>query len=117
MTENSDTFFKELGTRGYEPLLHRVTGTYEFDIAGASRWLIRVDAGKIHVFELSPDSKRQDKVDCKIVCSGEDFNEILQGTQDEVTSYMQGRIQIIGDLAMAASFQRLFGAAPVPSVH
>lgn len=118
MAEKSDAFFKELATRGYEPLLHRVTGTYEFDIAGARRWLVRVHAGELHVSELQTGTKRQeDTVDCKVVCSADDFDDFLQGKQDMMTALLQGRIQIMGDVAMAGAFQRIIGAAPLASVR
>lgn len=116
-TQDTRSFFEELAKRGYEPLMHRVTGTYDFDIAGAGHWLVHVDAGKLHVSEIHPGSHRKGTPDCTIACSANEFGEVLQGKQDLVTAFMQGRMQVSGSVAMGVGFQRIIGAAPVAPAH
>lgn len=116
-TQDARSFFEELAARGYEPLMHRVTGTYDFDIAGAGHWQVHSDAGTLHVSEIRPGSHHKGNPDCTIACDADEFNEILQGRQDLVTAFMQGRMQVSGSVAMGVGFQRIIGAAPLASTR
>ena len=45
-------FFDELGSRGHEPLLRKVTGSARFDVVAGERterWLLAIDKGDIRV--------------------------------------------------------------------
>ena len=43
-----------------------------------------------------------------IVCHREDFERMVVGKQNPTTLFMQGKMQITGDIVLAQMFQRLF---------
>jgi putative sterol carrier protein len=96
------TFFEQLSTRGYEPLLHEISGTYRFDIEGKGSWGVAVREGNMTV------TREQPKADCVFSCNQETFTQIIQGKQNPTTAAMQGKLKITGDLSLAQMFQRLF---------
>ncbi|NUO49916.1 MAG: hypothetical protein HOV80_13765 [Polyangiaceae bacterium] len=51
-------FFEGVATRGNEPLLSHLVGTWELDVEGAGTWKIAVDRGSLSVTEGpgTPDS-------------------------------------------------------------
>ena len=52
MSEGSVEFFKELGQRGHEPLLAKVSGTARFEVVDGDRvdrWLVAIDKGDVAV--------------------------------------------------------------------
>lgn len=91
--------------RDFDPGLARITGTYRFDIQGVGVWRVRVDRGRVVVHEGTGDA------DCIVRCSPDDFVRLARGEQNLVTAFMQGRVEIEGDLALA---QALHGILPSP---
>jgi hypothetical protein len=85
----------------YEPVLRGVHGTYLFDINKVGCWFVAVDDGAIDVEERKRDA------DCTISCDEGDFVDIVEGRRHLLTSYMQGRIKIQGDMALAQKFHGL----------
>ena len=88
----------------YQAVLRGVHGTYLFDIDKVGCWFVAVDDGAIHVEETKRDA------DCTISCDEADFVDIVEGRRNLLTSVMQGRVQVQGDLALAQKFHRLVGA-------
>ena len=63
MSEGSVEFFKELGQRGHEPLLAKVSGTARFELVDGDRvdrWLVAIDNGDVSV------AHKGGKADCLI---------------------------------------------------
>jgi putative sterol carrier protein len=87
-----------------EPLLRGVHGTYLFDIEKVGAWFVSVDDGAVTV------DKGSRAADCVIGCSEEDFVEIVEGRRNLLTSALEGRVQIRGDVALAQKFYGLVGA-------
>jgi putative sterol carrier protein len=56
---------------------------------------------------LSPGSAPS--ADVVITMSVEDWSELVAGRLDGFSAYLQGRIQITGDLSLVARLQSLFG--------
>lgn len=112
MAENTEAFFADLAKRNYEPLLHLVTGTYLFDIAGAGMWRVVADRGKLRVTKLQADGSAKREADCTIACDRSEFDALVQGRQNIMAAYLRGRVRGEGNTALALSFQRLF---PGPS--
>ena len=102
MSDTTHAFYERLGTRGYEPLLHSVSGTIQSDIEDAGNWFVVVDNGALTV---STDTI---EADCVIVCRREDFERMVMGKQNPTTLFMQGKMIITGDIVLAQMFQRLF---------
>jgi len=49
MIDTTQAFFAQLAERGYEPLLHSVTGTIRWDIEDAGSWFVAVNNGSLTV--------------------------------------------------------------------
>jgi putative sterol carrier protein len=88
----------------YEPFLRSVHGTYLFDIDKVGSWFVAVNNGAINIEEARHDA------DCTISCDERDFVDIVEGRRNLITSQMQGRVTIRGDIALAQKFHGLVSA-------
>jgi putative sterol carrier protein len=104
MPQTAQEVFNLHRKQKYEPVLSGVHGTYLFDIDKVGCWFLAVDDGAIHVEE----TKRE--ADCTIVCGERDFVDIVEGRRNLITSHMQGRVNIRGDIALAQKFHGLVSA-------
>jgi putative sterol carrier protein len=104
MAETAQDVFDRHRKQNYEPVLRGVHGTYLFDIDKVSSWFVAVDDGAIHVEETRRDA------DCTISCDESDFVDIVEGRRQLITSHMQGRVKIQGDMALAQKFHGLVSA-------
>jgi predicted lipid carrier protein YhbT len=102
MSDTTGEFFRRLAERGYEPLLHSVSGTFRLDIEDAGSWFVVVENGSLTV------SRDTVGADCAFACSKEDFERMVVGKQNPTTLFMQGKMMITGNLGMWQMFQRLF---------
>ena len=102
MIDTTQAFFEHIAERGYEPLLHSVSGTIQWKIRDAGNWFVVVKNGKLTT------SRDTAQADCVCECSREDFDRMVVGKQNPITLYMQGKMKITGDLGLAQMFQRLF---------
>ena len=102
MSDTTHVFFERLATRDHEPLLHSVSGTIRCDIEDAGSWFVVVNNGALSV------SRDTTAADCAFTCSQEDFERMVVGKQNPTTLFMQGKMQITGDIVLAQMFQRLF---------
>jgi predicted lipid carrier protein YhbT len=102
MSDTTEAFFARLGERGYEPLLHSVSGTFRWDIEDAGSWFVVVEKGSLTV------SRDTVGADCALACSKEDFERMVVGKQNPTTLFMQGKMMITGNLGLEQMFQRLF---------
>ena len=97
------TFFADLGRRGHEPLLEKVTGTFRFEVTGerAERWLVRVKKGDVIV------SRGNVKADSVMRADRKVFDAIASGEMNALAATLRGAVVIEGDLGLLAGFQRL----------
>jgi putative sterol carrier protein len=102
MSDTTQAFFERLAERGYEPLLHSISGTIRWDIEDAGSWFIVVKNGSLTV------SRDTAGADCVIACSREDFDRMVVGKQNPTTLILQGKVKVSGDIGLAQMFQRLF---------
>ena len=102
MSDTTQAFFERLAKRGYEPLLHSVSGTFRWDIEDAGSWFVVVKNGSLTV------SRDMAGADCVASCSKEDFERMVVGKQNPTTLLLQGKMKITGNLVLAQMFQRLF---------
>ncbi len=102
MSDTTQAFFERLAQRGYEPLLHSISGTIRWDIEDAGSWFIVVKNGSLTV------SRDTVGADCVQGCSKEDFDRMVVGKQNPTTLFMQGKMTVTGNLILAQMFQRLF---------
>jgi putative sterol carrier protein len=104
MAQTAQEVFDLHRKQKFEPVLRGVHGTYLFDIDKVGCWFVAVDDGAIHVAEEKRDA------DCTISCDEADFVDIVEGRRHLITSYMQGRVKIHGDMALAQKFHGLLSA-------
>ena len=102
MSDTTHIFFERLATRGYEPLLHSVSGTIRCDIESTGIWFVSVNNGSLTV------SKDTTEADCSFTCSREDFERMVLGKQNPTTLFLQGKMKVTGDISLAQRFQRIF---------
>jgi putative sterol carrier protein len=102
MSDTTQAFFERLAQRGYEPLLHSISGTIRWDIEDAGSWFVAVKNGSLTV------SRDTAGADCVLACSREDFERMVVGKQNPTTLLLQGKMKIAGNVGLAQIFQRLF---------
>jgi putative sterol carrier protein len=109
MTDATTHFFNELGARGHEPGLERVSGTLRFDLTEGrrtARWVVAIDKGDIAV------SRRNVKADCVVRATRDLFDRIASGAENAMAAVLRGAVILEGDRALLVPFQRLFPAPP-----
>jgi len=87
----------------YAPEMRGVDALYRFDVEDGDQWTIRVADGNVALGAARPDDEEPT---CIITASDADMAVVLRGEQNMLTALLQGRIGIVGDLALA---QRLAG--------
>src|SRR4051794_7058564 len=95
-----------LKAKQFAPRLEHVRGSYLFEVSGVGSWRFDVDHGKIAVKEGAGTA------DCIVRTDPADFVRIARGEQNLITGFMQGRVQLEGDPALA---QKLHGLLPGPA--
>lgn len=75
-----------------------------FDISGeqGGQWVATVKGGTLTVNEGSTDA-----ADMTLHCSDEDLVAMIKGELNPVSAFMQGKLKIDGDMALAMKLQNL----------
>ena len=109
MADATTEFFDELGERGHEPLLEKVTGTLRFDL-GARRktdyWLVTIVKGDVAV------SQENRPADCVVQMDKALFDSVVSGRENAVAALLRGAVGIEGDIELLMLFDRLFPGPP-----
>ena len=105
MARSVQKIIEDLKRRGFDARVQHVKASYRFDVEGAGTYRLEVDHGKLTVREGAGAAQ------CAIACSAEDFVRMAEGEGNMLTAYMQGRVRIEGDLALA---KLLHGLLPSP---
>ena len=98
-------FFEQLGRRGHEPLLGRVSASVRFDISdetGTEHRLVRIDHGELTV--TTDDLP----ADCILEADRAEFDDIVAGRTSALASLLRGTLAIEGDPELLVLAQRLF---------
>jgi len=104
MARTLEQIIRDAKSKRYDERLANVQGVYRFDIEGAGSYRLQVDHGSCSVEEGAGEA------DCVISCEPGDFARMIDGQQNMLTAYMQGRVRIDGDIALAKSFHGFIGA-------
>jgi putative sterol carrier protein len=102
-------FFQELGRRGHEPLLAKVTGRVRFDLVQdgrTDRWLLAVDQGDIAV------SHTGGAAECTIQADRALFERLCRGEENAVAAVLRGALVCSGDVELLFAIQRIFPGPP-----
>jgi putative sterol carrier protein len=77
------------------------SGSYRFEIEGASSWRVDLDAGRAVVSETEEGGS------CVIRMKEDVFLRLLSGDQNPATAFMTGKIRVEGDMAAALKLKDL----------
>jgi hypothetical protein len=109
MTDFAVKFFEELGRRGHEPLLAKVTGRVRFDLADGPNtdpWLVTIDKGDLTVAHAPGDA------DCAVRGDKALFDKLACGRANAMSSVLRGALVCTGDVDLLIAIQRIFPAPP-----
>src|SRR4051812_1470276 len=108
-TDGTATFFEELGRRGHEPMLRKVSGRVLFEVvegAHTDSWLVAVEKGEMTVTREASDA------DCVIRGDSVVFDEIMDGRANAIAAVLRGALACQGDLELLSAIQRIFPDPP-----
>jgi predicted lipid carrier protein YhbT len=103
-------FFEELGRRGQEPLLAKVTGRVRFDLVEAGRpdrWLVALDRRGITVLH------KGGQADCVIQADRALFERLCRGEENAMAAVLRGALVCSGDVELLFAIQRVFPGPPL----
>jgi putative sterol carrier protein len=104
MARSLQQIIQDVKAKPHDERLRNVQGSYRFDIEGVGSFRLEVDHGRLTVEDgLGP-------ADCVFACEPDDFVRIIEGQQNMLTAYMQGRVRLEGDVALAKVFHGLLPA-------
>jgi putative sterol carrier protein len=106
MGRSFEQVIRDAKAKRYDARASRIQGSYRFDIEGRGSYRLYVDHGHV---ELRED---RSPADCVITLDAEEFVLIVDGQQDLLTAYMQGRVHVEGDLALAKAFHGAMRTSP-----
>lgn len=104
-TDPTGEFFDGLASRGYEPLLRKVTGCVRFDVIVGERtehWLVSIDTGDIRV------SRGDGAADSVLRTGRESFDRLVVGELNLMAAVLRGEVALEGDPRLVVRLQRLF---------
>ena len=109
MSDDVVEFFEELGRRGHEPLLAKVTGRVRFDLIGGGRtdrWLVTLDKGDTVV------SRQDGPAACTIRAERALFERLCRGEENAMAAVLRGALVCTGDVELLYAIQRIFPGPP-----
>ena len=110
MSDDVVEFFEELGQRGHEPLLAKVTGRVRFDLVDGGgttdRWLVAVDKGDTVV------SHQGGPAACTIQAERALFERLCRGEENAMAAVLRGALVCTGDVELLYAIQRIFPGPP-----
>ena len=105
MTPTVAEFFEDLGRRGHEPMLRRLTATLRWNITDddrAEHRLVTIDHGDIAVVE------GEGPADCVITASRAVCDDVVGGRTSALAALLRGAVAVEGDFELMVLAQRLF---------
>jgi predicted lipid carrier protein YhbT len=102
-------FFEELGRRGHEPLLAKVTGRVRLDLVDdgrTDRWLVAVDNGGVVV------SHKGGTAECTIRADRALFERLCRGEENAIAAVLRSALVCTGDVELLFAIQRIFPGPP-----
>jgi putative sterol carrier protein len=109
MSDDVVEFFEELGRRGHEPLLAKVTGRVRFELADGGhtdRWLVAVDKGDTVV------SHQDGLAECTIRAERALFERLCRGEENAMAAVLRGALVCTGDVELLYAIQRILPGPP-----
>ncbi len=106
-----EALFARVAASGPQPRLRTLTGTCQFDLAGAGTWRATVKDGVVTVVRGGDDTSL---ARCVVACDAEDFLRIArrEGNMNILAAFLQGLLTISGDYPFAYAALGSFVLAP-----
>jgi putative sterol carrier protein len=101
MTTATEAFFNSLADRGYEPLLHRASGTVRVDL-GDVPWYLELHKGRVNV------SRRDDAAECVVRAEPANFDKVASGQTNAMAALLRNEVMFEGDPGLIVLLQKLF---------
>ncbi len=99
--------FEDLGRRGYEPRLRKMTGRVRFDLTNGpdtDSWLVTIDNGNVAV------SHERGPADCTMRGTAALFDRLAGGTANVMAAVLRGALVCRGEVDLLIAVQRIFPA-------
>lgn len=109
MSDSIGQFLQELGRRGHEPLLTKVTGSARLDLMEGSRtdqWLVTVDKGDTAVLHEGGAAE------CTIRAERALFERLCRGEENAMAAALRGALVCTGDAELLFAIGRIFPGPP-----
>lgn len=111
MQDLVESFFEELGHRGRDPLLGRLTGTGRFEIFDGDRtdhWLVTLQGGYVAVSRGDGEAEWMMRADRR------SFEQIISGKLSAMAALMRGTldVRVFNTSQRFARVTRLFAGPP-----
>jgi putative sterol carrier protein len=109
MSDDVVEFFEELGRRGHEPLLAKITGRVRFNLVDGGRpdrWSVAVDKGDTTVMHDGGPA------DCTIRAERALFERLCRGEENAMAAVLRGALVCTGDVELLYAIQRIFPGPP-----
>jgi SCP-2 sterol transfer family len=101
MSTATEQFFTSLADRGYEPLLHRASGTVRVDL-GDEPWYLDISKGKVRL------SRRDEPAGCLVRSDPATFERVASGQTNALAALLRNEIMFEGDPNLLVLLQKLF---------
>jgi SCP-2 sterol transfer family len=98
-------FFSQLGGRGREQLLAKVTGRVRFELVDGGRtdkWLVHLAKGDVTVFHEGGPAECTIRVDRRF------FERLCRGEENAIAGTLRGALVCSGDVELLFAIQRIF---------
>jgi len=109
MPDQTAEFFDELGRRGHEPLLGRVTATIRFDLErehGVDHWLLTITRGDLRITRENRDANAVIRTTKAL------FDRFVTGEAYMYAAWVRNELILTGDLGLGRLFQRIVPGRP-----
>jgi hypothetical protein len=106
-----EALFAQAAASGPQPRLRTLTGTCQFDLAGAGTWRATIKDGVVTVAKGGDDTS---PTRCVVACDAKDFLRFVrrEGNMNVMTAIMQELVTVTGDLPFAFAALGSFVLAP-----
>jgi predicted lipid carrier protein YhbT len=105
MSDGTIEFLKDLGRRGHEPLLAKISGRARFEVVDGDvtdRWLVAIDNGNVVV------SHKGGTAECVIRGEKALLDRLCRGEENAIAAVLRGALQCGGDVELLFAIQRVF---------
>lgn len=103
-----DQIFEQLPRSFNADKAGNTRATYQFNLSGegGGAWWVKVDNGT-----ATSGKGEAEHPNVTMSCSADDYRKIAQGKMNPTVAFMQGKLKIQGDMALATKLASMFSLA------